>query len=172
MCRIFRTRITSCTGGAAGGISSVCEDLWNKRSQLPPTVFREVLRLRTEWGSAQAWLAHTRGDREEQPETGGQPTMPAVEGANQVPQPITPVELQGLHLDGSMDDTRNLDPSSQCNHLSPPQEADLVHHRTSTVAEQTKVYHKIVMEGMENTEGWLDCVMLDGSSWSQRESFS
>ena len=41
---------------------------------------------------------------------------------------------------------------SQCNHLSPTQEAVLVHHRTSTEVEQTEVCQKMVTEGLEIKE--------------------
>ena len=67
------------------------------------------------------------------PETRGQPKDPAAGGANQVPQPATPVDLQGKHLDENMDDALDLGanrPTVQ-SPLSPTQEADLVDHRTA-----------------------------------------
>ena len=60
---------------------------------------------------------------------------------------------------------------SQCNHISPTQEADLEQLRTSTEVEQMEVRHWMAMEGVENKEGWLTCVMLKGSSWGTEEAF-
>ena len=48
--------------------------------------------------------------KEKVPGTGGRSTKSASGGANQAPQPVRPDELQGTHLDESMDDAFNLDP--------------------------------------------------------------
>ena len=42
---------TSCCGGAAPRMQTVFEDLWNRKTQVPPDVFRSEL------GYLQAWLA-------------------------------------------------------------------------------------------------------------------
>ena len=46
---------------------------------------------------------------EEESATGGQSTESAAEGANRVPPPVTPGELQWKDLDENVDDALNLD---------------------------------------------------------------
>ena len=86
-------------------------------------------------------------EKEEEPETGGQPKEPTAEGANQVLRPATPVELQGVSIWMKlwMMLLMWMLTGSQCNHPSPIQEADLVDLRTSTEVEQMEVCHKIAM---------------------------
>ena len=59
----------------------------------------------------QAWLARPCAEVEEEKlEARGQPTEPASEeGANQVPSPVTPADLQGKHLDDNMGDASGID---------------------------------------------------------------
>ena len=89
---------TSCCGGAAAGLESVKNSRMEDRSSRHvPSEQKHATCKNGVRALAQRWK------KEEEPETRGQPTLPATEGATQVPSPVTPANWQRKHLDEHMD---------------------------------------------------------------------
>ena len=90
---------TSCCGGAAAGLESLKNSGMEDRSSrhVPSEQKYATCKngLRT---LAQRWK------KGEEPETRGQQTLPATEGAIQVPTPVTPANWQRKHLGEDMND--------------------------------------------------------------------